>query len=359
MAYRWTTASAAAFGALLFAVSAAPAGAADVTVGQGESIQAAVDAASPGDTITVSGRHRENVVITKDRITLRGVPRGPDRAVLRPPKQPAEACALGGPNDISGFCVLGQGNLATGEITRQVEGVKITGFKINAFSAFGIIAFGAKDATFRENLADHNGEYGITAFNSTGTRILFNRTRNDGEAGVYIGDSPNANASVIGNRSSGNTFGVLFRNAQHARFVGNRLNRNCAGIAVLADAPGPAGDAVVAGNRIGTNTRACPAGDEEPAISGAGVGIVGGHDVTVVANQIQRNTPSAPSPFAGGVVVVSGLGGTPPTGNVVQGNLIRFNRPFDIVWDGTGAGNLFDPNHCDTSSPAGICPSTG
>src|SRR5690348_13532315 len=117
MAPRWTTASAAAFGALLFAVSAAPAGAADVSVGPGESIQAAVDAASPGDTITVSGRHRENVVITKDRITLRGVRKGPDGAVLRPPKQPAEACALGGPNDISGFCVLGQGNLATGEIT--------------------------------------------------------------------------------------------------------------------------------------------------------------------------------------------------------------------------------------------------
>jgi len=353
---RWTKASAAASAVLLFAVYAAPAGAADATVGPGESIQAAVDAAGPGDTITVTGRHRENVVITKDRITLKG-----QGAVLKPPSKGADACAaVSGPDAVSGFCVLGQGNFETGQITRQVEGVRISGFKINDFSAFGIVAVGAKDATFRDNRADHNGQYGITAFVSSGTRILFNRTRDDGEAGIYIGDSPNANASVIGNRSSGSTFGVLFRDAQHARFVGNRLNHNCAGIAVLADAPGPAGDAVIAGNRIATNTRACPGGSaDEPAVSGVGVGIIGGHDVTVVANQIRRNAPSLASPFAGGVVVGSGAGGTAPMDNVVQGNLVRFNSPFDIVWDGKGTGNLLDPNQCDTSSPAGLCPSTG
>jgi len=57
-------------------------------VGRGESIQAAVDAANPGDTILVFGTHRENVAIQTDGLTLRGV-----GAVILPPAKPApHAC---------------------------------------------------------------------------------------------------------------------------------------------------------------------------------------------------------------------------------------------------------------------------
>src|SRR5215207_9225626 len=41
-------------------------------VGPGESIQKAINAADPGDTIVVRGVHREDVVIRKDGIKLRG-----------------------------------------------------------------------------------------------------------------------------------------------------------------------------------------------------------------------------------------------------------------------------------------------
>jgi nitrous oxidase accessory protein NosD len=41
-------------------------------VGPGESIQKAVNAADPGDTIVVRGVHREDVVIRKNGIKLRG-----------------------------------------------------------------------------------------------------------------------------------------------------------------------------------------------------------------------------------------------------------------------------------------------
>ena len=57
-------------------------------VGPGDSIQAAIDAAQPGDTIVVKGVHHENVAIAKDGITLRGI-----GAVLEPAATPlANAC---------------------------------------------------------------------------------------------------------------------------------------------------------------------------------------------------------------------------------------------------------------------------
>ena len=42
------------------------------SLGLGESIQKAINAADPGDTIVVKGVHREDVVIRKDGIKLRG-----------------------------------------------------------------------------------------------------------------------------------------------------------------------------------------------------------------------------------------------------------------------------------------------
>ena len=51
--------------------SARAQGAAGTVVGPGESIQKAVYAADPGDTIVVKGVHREDVAIRKDGINLR------------------------------------------------------------------------------------------------------------------------------------------------------------------------------------------------------------------------------------------------------------------------------------------------
>jgi hypothetical protein len=80
----------------------------------GESIQAAVDAAEPGDTIVVQkGVYNESVVIEKDGISLRGV-----SAVLEPSSEPTE-----GPCEGAGFCVLGDVDFQTGEVSEYVEDV--------------------------------------------------------------------------------------------------------------------------------------------------------------------------------------------------------------------------------------------
>jgi parallel beta-helix repeat protein len=332
-------------------VVAAPAQAATIVVSPGQSIQAAVDAANPGDTIVVQpGTYNENVLITKDGITLVG-----RHATLEPPVGHPACVDPEDPEALNGICVFGQPD-EHGNIVTPVRDVTVSGFTIQNFSGIGIIAFGAQNATFRDNVAANNGEYGIAAFSSTGTRILSNVTHGSAEAGLYVGDSPNADVLLRGNETYDNLYGIFIRDAENGTIAGNFSHGNCIGALFLADAPGPAGNFDVTGNRIVDNRKACPPIEEEgfPATSGIGLLIFGAHDVRASGNIITGNVATGPSPFSGGVIVVTGIGGTPPSNNTVQRNVIVHNST-DIFWDGTGIGNVLTPNTCGTSVPPGLC----
>ena len=313
-------------------------------VGPGESIQRAVNAAERGDTIVVRGTHHEAVVIRKDGIKLVG-----QDAVLKSPDRPRTPCF-----EAAGFCVLGDVNFQTETVSNYVQDVTITGFTIRGFEGFGIVALGARDAKFVKNRAFDNGEYGITAFASKGTQVLTNTTSDSGEAGIYIGDSPRANATVAGNNTYGNLFGIFVRNARGGSISANHVHNNCVGMMFLADAPGPAGNFKVRANEVRDNTRSCPASEEGPALSGVGIALWGARDMQIQGNAIFDNASSKPSAFHGGVALVRGFGGTAPKDNLVQGNTILRNRP-DIFWDKSGSGNRFVDNVCRTSEPKRLC----
>src|SRR6266536_477530 len=77
-----------------------------IVVGPGQSIQAAVNMANPGDTILIKpGVYHESVQIRKDGITLRGSGDSSGGTVLRPPSSfPHTLCNVeSGP---TGICVL-------------------------------------------------------------------------------------------------------------------------------------------------------------------------------------------------------------------------------------------------------------
>src|SRR5215213_629470 len=170
------------------------AGADSSVVGPGESIQKAVNVADPGDTIVVRGVHREDVVIRKDGIKLRG-----DAAVI---EVPAEAnadspCSKAfGPGAI---CLLGDVNVETGELTGQrqrVSDVSVSGFTIRGFKATFILEGNfARNATFVGNRIMGNVAGGIAFGRSVHTTIAKNHV---GVGGILVGDG-SRNTTVVKN----------------------------------------------------------------------------------------------------------------------------------------------------------------
>src|SRR5215203_1842246 len=165
-----------ASGVALAAIGSA--GAQSSVVGPGESIQKAVNAADPGDTIVVRGVHREDVVIRKNGIKLRGE----DAVIEAPPKAKADSpCSR--TFGTEAICVFGDVNIKTGELTGpRVSDVSVSGFTIRGFKikgtpgndAFVIDVYAARNATVVGNRAIGNVAGGIVAGRSVNTTVAKN-----------------------------------------------------------------------------------------------------------------------------------------------------------------------------------------
>jgi hypothetical protein len=319
----------------------------------GESIQDAIDEADAGDTIIVkSGTYAEHLVITK---TIKLLSWG---ATLMAPETPgAPTPCSGGEPGIDGICIAGVFTVSPeGEVTvtDPVDDVVVAGFHIVGFEGTGINVIGGDDVVMYANRSTDNVEYGFAAFSSTGTTMAFNSATGSVDAAFYVGDSHPADATLWANRARGNALGYFVRNAEDVDIYANLATGNCVGMLFLADAPGPAGDIDARWNTVTDNTEVCPPG-EGPPLSGIGIAIVGAHDVTVKHNWITGNVPSGATFASGGVVLtVLDPAGTQPSDNTVTRNLIKDNDP-DINWDGSGTGNVLEPNRCETSVPADVC----
>ena len=315
-----------------FAV-ALPASAQVIVVLPGESIHQAVKAAQPGDTIQLTAGVYEDVVsVKKNDITIQGVGSDKTGTILRPPATLPGRCFRG----IAGICILG--NLQDGT---PVTGVTITDIRAEGFIAAGIISILTRNTTFEGNAGIGSQEYGLAAFESTGVTMRDNTASGNGLAGFYIGDTRRARATVEGNESFDNTFGLFLRDVSLGDVTGNQIHDNCIGILNL-ETPGPvrAGRFTITGNTIEHNNAFCRGGGGEPSTGGSGIVIFGGRGNTIQGNVIARNRTDRDIPFHGGVVLVEHA-----ANNTVTGNTLVRNRP-NIFTDGSGSGNEISGNTC-------------
>src|SRR5215203_2091846 len=209
------------------AVGIGSAGAQSSVVGPGESIQKAVNAADPGDTIVVKGVHREDVIIRKNGIKLRGV----GNAVIEAParaKADSLCSRVSGPTAI---CVLGDFNPETGEVRRYVEDVSISGLMVRGFETVGIDVAAARDATVTKIRAVGN-KNGMGTALSVGTKFLSNVVRDSGEDAIGLEQA--RDVTISGNDVEGSSnSGIFIEKGTNATISSNDLTDNNLGMLVV------------------------------------------------------------------------------------------------------------------------------
>jgi hypothetical protein len=322
----------------------------------GESIQKAVDAAQPGDTIVIlPGTYRESVLITKPGLTLLGTG---GRTVIAAPAatgtaaEPANACAKGG----NGICVLGTE-------ARPVGDVHIRSLTVSGFQKSGIWASWTDGLTVRRVSAHNNGTWGIAQERSVRGDFRHNTVTDNGDAGIFIantvaeegGATDTLGTVVARNTLTGNRIGVTARRVRNVLIQDNTITRNCNGVFVVGDESKPAAGAMtISGNLIHENNKFCAATQRLSAIQGSGIVLTGSEKTVVRSNMIRNNVGS--TPFSGGVVLFKNIMGALNTGNVISDNVVLGNQPADLAnRDTTATGNTFGGNECATSLPAGMC----
>jgi len=316
-----------------------------VHVDAGESIQAAIDAAKPGTTIKLGeGTFHESVSISKDDISIVGEGRKKTLIAFDGAGEPPEC----------GICV------APAQEGGTVEDVHISRLAITGFH-FGVLFSDSEDISVQRTHIYDNNEYGVAAFGSKDQFYSRNIVPNNGEAGIYVGSTPDARAVIYKNVAWGNVFGIFVRDAAHGQVLKNKSFGNCVGMLFLetGDPSAVNHDWLVKGNNATANNLAdaalCAA--EPPPVSGVGIAIAGARDLEVVHNGVFGNRSGlAGSLLSAGIGLIDTTddGGGPPSGNTVAFNTAFGNDP-DLFWDGSGEGNKFFANDCLTSQPDGLC----
>jgi parallel beta-helix repeat protein len=197
-----------------------------------DSLQDAIDAASAGDTITVSGTCAENVLIPlgKDELVLDGggtaTINGPNTTTNATVMVRARGVTIKGftiTGGYDGIWVVFGGNARIEENT--VQGAARNGISVGAGSSAQII-----NNTVQSNVSD-----GIAVNESSAARIGVlstfdtetkpNTIQNNGESGILVTRS--SSALIVGNTISNNTLdGVKVVRASHADIANNTIDDN-------------------------------------------------------------------------------------------------------------------------------------
>jgi len=293
-------------------------------------IQAAVDAAAPGDLVLVdTGVYREEVTVTTPSIVIRGVDRN---ATI-----------------VDGEFVRGNGFAIYADQV-AVENLTARNAVLNGFFWTGMTGFRGAYLT-----AYNNGDYGVYAFDATDGLLEHSYASGSPDSGFYIGECYPCRIVIRHVIAEHNALGYSGTNSGGDLYVVSSIWRNNRVGLVPAtldiELNPPQREATFVANLVtGNGSRTAPAAFLPSIAWGSGFLIGGG-----VRNVVERNL-IADHPLDG-IAVISFLDRNfwPSRGNIVRNNRIVRSGRADLSLGGPGSvGNCFAGNDYRTSAPAGL-----
>ena len=364
---------------------ALPAEAKTIHVHKGQSIQAAVDRAKPGDRIVVGpGTYRETgtpcpaasaqtcaVAIQKNGIKLVGAPSKRHPVVLRARKGQDAGIEVGKPR--TGDCLA--------DASQRLHRSLIGGMTVRGFDDFGVLLLCVDHWRITRVRAIDNGEYGTFPSHTTIGRLDHSFASGSNDTGHYIGQS--SHARVDHNVAKDNVSGFELENSSHIRADHNVATGNTGGILSFTlpnlDVKSNS-DNRIDHNRISSNNRKNTCVEPDDTVCdvppGTGILMVATDRNTVDANKVTANK-SYGIAVANYCVALNVSASdcaaldidADPDNNHMIGNTAKQNGKapdpsvpsvftVDLAWDTTGTGNCWSGNHAGTTfpSPLPACP---
>jgi hypothetical protein len=295
-------------------------------------IQAAVDAAKPGDLVLIApGTYQESILVCSPDITIRG--------------QDRNTTALDGTNQekrSSAFTVLADNVV--------IENLTAHHFSGNGFWWYEVTGYRGSYLT-----AYDNGDYGIYAYGSTVGEFDHSYASGSPDSGFYIGGCFPCDALITDIHSEWNGLGYSGTNAGGNLIIQNsEWDMNGAGIvpnSLDSEPKVPQRGVTLIGNYVHDNgNTAAPFTTSTYAGQGGGIVLAGG-DLNYVANNRVINSSLY------GILVIANIDGDNnmwlASGNVVEHNTVSGSGLADLALAApSGGGNCFANNAAKTTAPA-------
>ena len=312
-----------------------------IMVQPGESIQAAVDRARPGDTVEIPyGVYHERVAVDMSDITLRGVA-----------NEAGEWPVLDGQELLSEAVIASGNNFTVGNL------------HVRNYTDNGVLVEGSQGVHFHDIVAENVGTYGVYPVRSSDVVIERVTVSGVDDAGIYAGQSENV--IVRDSTAFGNVIGIELENTLGGEVYNNHLYGNSNGILIVLLpqlTSKISSGAKVYNNVVEDNNIAnfAPEGATARIVPpGSGILLIGADDNEVYGNTIRNNKTAGLAIFS-----LTGTGAFNENeldvGPLAENNYAHDNQyenngydpdpvvaelgipAGDILWDTTGANNRFN-----------------